>query len=237
MLKFKNVTKKYSKVLAANDVSFEVKSGQIGVLLGPNGAGKSTIIKSAAGLLSYNGEIYVNDVDTKTIDGKKEFAYIPEIPTLYDDLTVREHLEFIAKAYKMPDSYKEEIDELLEVFELTERADKLGTELSKGMLQKVSICMALITHPSCILVDEPMVGLDPKAIKRLKEIFKDLAEKGTTILISTHMMEMVEDIWDVMVVLKKGEVLGTFTREDLQDESMKQFFFELTEGGEADGSN
>lgn len=237
MLTLKNVTKKYSKVLAVNDVSFEVKSGQIGVLLGPNGAGKSTIIKSAAGLLSYNGEIYVNNVDTKTIEGKKEFAYIPEIPTLYDDLTVREHLEFIANAYKMPDSYKEEIDELLEVFELTERADKLGTELSKGMLQKVSICMALITHPSCILVDEPMVGLDPKAIKRLKEIFKDLAEKGTTILISTHMMEMVEDIWDVMVVLKKGEVLGTFTREDLQDESMKQFFFELTEGGEADGSN
>lgn len=234
MLSLKNVTKKYGKTVAADDVSFSLESGEIGILLGPNGAGKSTIIKSAANLLSYNGEIIIDGHNAKTQEGKKRIAYIPEIPALYDDLTVREHLEFMAKAYQMPDTYKTEIDELLDVFELKERADKLGTELSKGMLQKVSICMALITHPSCILVDEPMVGLDPKAIIRLKQIFKDLAKKGTTILISTHMMEMIEDIWDVMIILKKGRVLGTFKKEDMEDESMKNFFFELTEGGGLD---
>lgn len=232
MLEVKNLIKKYPKTTAVNDMSFTIKDGEIGVLLGPNGAGKSTIIKSTAGLLTHDGEVKVNGKDTGTLEAKKEFAYIPELPSLYDDLTVREHLDFIAKAYKLPDTYRQEAEELLEAFEMTDKADRLGTELSKGMMQKTSICMALITKPSCILVDEPMVGLDPKAIRKLKSILCKLRDEGVSILISTHMLEMIDDMWDVMVVIKEGKVLGTFHKEDLKDETISRFFFEITEQGE-----
>lgn len=232
MLEVKNLIKKYPKTTAVNDMNFTIRDGEIGVLLGPNGAGKSTIIKSAAGLLTHEGEVKVNGKDTGTLEAKKEFAYIPELPSLYDDLTVREHLDFIAKAYKLPDTYKQDAEELLEAFEMTDKADRLGTELSKGMMQKTSICMALITKPSCILVDEPMVGLDPKAIRKLKSILCELRDEGASILISTHMLEMIDDIWDVMVVIKEGKVLGTFRKEDLKDETISRFFFEVTEQGE-----
>ena len=136
------------------------------------------------------------------MDAKKVFAYVPEIPNMFDALTVREHIEYIRMAYSS-DITDEEVDEILREFEMEDKQEKLGNELSKGMMQKVSICCALAVKPRVILLDEPMVGLDPAAIKKLKEIVLDLRNKGVTVLISTHMLEMVEELWDIMFVMRR----------------------------------
>lgn len=228
MLEVRNITKKYGKNLAVDDVSFTVPDGRVGILLGPNGAGKSTIIKSIAGLLRYQGDIEIDGRTSKTLEAKREFAYVPEIPAMYDALTVREHVEFIIRAYGVEVS-EEEIEALLTEFELADKQDKLGNELSKGMMQKVSICCALVIHPKVILLDEPMVGLDPAAIKTLKQIILRLREEGRTILISTHMLEMVKDLWDITFVMDKGHILGTYPREAVGDEDLEELFFSVTQ--------
>ena len=169
MLTVNEVTKKYGKFVANDNVSFTVPDGEIAVLLGPNGAGKSTIIKCIAGLLRFEGEITVGGYPNKSLEAKRLLGYIPEMPAVYDMLTVGEHLEFILRAYKMDDDGT--ANRLLERFELSDKKNKLGKELSKGMQQKLSICCALVHKPKVVIFDEPMVGLDPHAIKQLKEIF------------------------------------------------------------------
>ena len=164
MLVVSHVTKKYRKVIANNDINLTIDNGQIGILLGPNGAGKSTIIKCIMGFLKYDGQITVDGRPNKTVEAKRYMGYVPEIPSLYPNLTVDEHLEFIARAYKLKD-YKEYKEQLLERFELLDKRKKFGDELSKGMQQKLSICCGLLPRPQLILFDEPMIGLDPHAIK------------------------------------------------------------------------
>ena len=232
MLEVKNVTKKYHKTLAANNISFMVERGRIGILLGPNGAGKSTLIKSIAGLLKYSGEIRINGFGARTLEAKRIFSYVPELPAMYDALTIKEHLEFTIKAYNLPEEACKYADELMELFELSDKQDKFGTELSKGMMQKVSICCALLIKPSVILLDEPMVGLDPKAIKVLKEKLLQLKQEGTTILLSTHMLEMVTELWDDLFIMNQGNILGTFARENAGDKDIEQIFFDMTGGDE-----
>lgn len=231
MLKIEGLSKAYGKTLAVDQVSFEVLDGQIGILLGPNGAGKSTIIKSIAGLLRYKGMIQIQGIPARNLEAKRRFAYVPEIPSMFDALTVREHIEYIKMAYKS-DITDEEIDEILRVFEMGDKQDKLGNELSKGMMQKVSICCALAIKPEVILLDEPMVGLDPAAIKTLKEVILDLKKKGVTVLISTHMLEMVENLWDVMFVMEKGHVIGCYNKQDAEGKDLDELFFEMTGGEE-----
>ncbi len=227
MLEVINVTKKYGKVLAADDVSFRVPDGRVGILLGPNGAGKSTVIKSIAGLLRYKGEIKIQGLDSRLSEAKKQFAYVPELPNMYEALTVREHIEFIKRAYGVQIS-DEEVENLLVKFELADKADKLGNELSKGMMQKVSILCALVIKPKVILFDEPMVGLDPAAIKELKEMILELRDAGCTVLISTHMLEMVKELWDVTFIMNKGHIIGTYTREDVGNDDLEALFFQVT---------
>lgn len=228
MLEILNLTKTYGKYKAANDVNFTIEDGEIGILLGPNGAGKSTVIKSIAGLLRYEGKILIRGMDAKSLEAKKIFAYVPELPAMYEALTVREHIEFIINAYHVPVN-EEDIKKLFERFELTDKQDKLGNELSKGMMQKVSICCALIIRPKVILLDEPMVGLDPAAIKELKQIIMELKEMGTTILISTHMLEMVKDLWDVMFVMDKGRIIASYKKSDVKEEDLEELFFHVTD--------
>lgn len=205
-------------------------SGTVGILLGPNGAGKSTVIKSIAGLLRYSGEVSMEGMSAKLLDAKKIFAYVPEFPAMFDALTVREHMEYMKKAYGIEAS-DEDINEILERFELLDKQDKMGNELSKGMMQKVSICCALLIQPKVILLDEPMVGLDPAAIKELKKVILELRERNVTILISTHMLEMVKDLWDVMFVMDAGKILAVYNREQAGDEDIESLFFTVT-GGE-----
>ncbi len=227
MLDVIGLTKKYDKTLAVDNVSFNVENGMIGVLIGPNGSGKSTTIKSIAGLLKYDGEIRINRVDNRELESKKIFGYIPEMPAMFPLLTVREHIIFIMKAYGM-EIDDEKIDSLLNRFDLLDKQDKLGDELSKGMMQKVSICCALIIEPEIIMLDEPMVGLDPKAIKELQIIIREFKDKNCTILISTHMLEMVEDLWDVMILMKEGKKVGQYYKERMGDKDLEELFFELT---------
>ena len=188
MLEVVHVTKRYRKVLANDDINLTIEDGRIGVLLGPNGAGKSTIIKCIMGFLKYQGQIQVNSLENKSIEAKKIMGYIPEIPSLYPNLTVDEHMEFIARAYKLKD-YKAYKDALLERFDLTDKKKKFGDELSKGMQQKLSICCQLVHRPKVIIFDEPLVSLDPHAIKELKEMFGELLADGAALLISTHMID------------------------------------------------
>lgn len=232
MLKVKNLTKKYEKVLAVNNLSFEIKSGEIAVLLGPNGAGKSTTIKSIAGLLRFEGEISIDEKGNKSIEAKRIFGYVPESPAIYDSLTVWEHLEFIARAYGLND-WKNIADSLLAKLDMADKKDKLGKELSKGMQQKVSICCALLIQPKMIMLDEPMIGLDPKAIKELKELFTELRDSGCSILISTHIIGSIEDIWEKVLIMNKGEIVFNKTRHEMEasGESLEQIFFSVTEKG------
>lgn len=230
MLEVKNVTKKYHKTLAVDNVSFIVDQGRIGILLGPNGAGKSTLIKSIAGLLKYSGEIRINGFDARTLEAKRIFSYVPELPAMYDALTIKEHLEFTIKAYSLPKEAYRYADELMDLFELSDKQDKFGNELSKGMMQKVSICCGLLIKPSVVLLDEPMVGLDPKAIKVLKEKLLQLKPEGTTILLSTHMLEMVTELWDDLFIMNQGNIMGIFARENAGDKDIEQIFFDMTGG-------
>ncbi|MCI9491638.1 MAG: ABC transporter ATP-binding protein [Lachnospiraceae bacterium] len=231
MLEIQNLTKKYGHQLAVDHVSFTVPGGQVGILLGPNGAGKSTIIKSIAGLLRYEGGVGIEQMPARALEAKRIFAYVPEIPAMFDALTVREHIEYVRRAYNSPIT-DEGIEKLLARFELEDKQGKLGNELSKGMMQKVSICCALAIQPKVILLDEPMVGLDPAAIKELKEVVLELKSQGTTILISTHMLEMVKELWDVMFIMERGKIIGTFTREQTKDTDIEELFFQITGGGE-----
>ena len=230
MLTVSHVTKKYRKVVANKDINFEIPNGQIGILLGPNGAGKSTIIKCIMGFLKYEGQITVDQLSNKSVEAKKIMGYVPEIPSLYPNLTVEEHLEFIARAYKLKD-YQDYKEELLNRFELADKRKKFGDELSKGMQQKLSICCGLLPRPNVILFDEPMIGLDPHAIKELKNVFRELKEQGASVLVSTHMIDSIEELWDTTYIMKKGEVAAVVKKEEMTggSRSLEDIFFEITE--------
>ena len=231
MFEVSHVTKRYGKVVANDDISFSVSDGQIAVLLGPNGAGKSTVIKCITGLLRFDGSITVCGFPNKSLEAKRLLGYVPEMPAVYDLLTVAEHLEFIARAYSLSD-WKERADSLLSRFELFDKKEKLGKELSKGMQQKLSICCALLPEPKVIVFDEPMVGLDPHAIKELKAVFAELKTAGASVLISTHMLDSVEDYWDVAHIMVNGRFAATRKNEALSEGecSLEELFFSITEG-------
>lgn len=230
MLEVKQVSKAYGKLLANDKVSLSVRSGEIAILLGPNGAGKSTLIKCITGLLRFSGSITIDGHDNKSLAAKRSLGYVPETPALYDLLTVSEHLEFIRRAYRVPDDGYDK--ELLERFELWDKKNKLGKELSKGMQQKLSICCALLYHPKIVIFDEPMVGLDPRAIKELKAIFHELKAAGSALLISTHMIDSVENNWDVAHIMVEGRFAATRTSQEEQSQSLslEDLFFKITEG-------
>lgn len=231
MLEVSNVSKKYGKVMANSDINFQVNDGEITVLLGPNGAGKSTIIKCICGLLRFEGKISIDGIQNRELKAKAKIGYVPEMPVLYDMLTVEEHLEFIARGYNLSD-WKAYGDELLKRFELDDKRTKFGKELSKGMQQKVSICCALLPKPKVIIFDEPLVGLDPHAIKSLKEIIVELKSQGTSMVISTHMIDSVEDYWDVAHIMVKGKIVATKYKEESENsnKSLEELFFNITEG-------
>ena len=231
MLEVKNVTKRYGKNTACNDVSFTLEPGTLTVLLGPNGAGKSTIIKSIIGFLKYQGEITVNGINNKTVEARKILGYIPEMPSLYPTLTVVEHMEFIARAYKLTD-YKDRINLLLERFELDDKRKKFGDELSKGMQQKLNLCLGLLPDPEIILLDEPLLGLDPHAIKELKNYIEEMRKAGKTMLISTHIIDSVDMLWDRTIIMQGGRIKANVTRKEVDESgrTLEDLFFEVTEG-------
>ena len=237
MLQVTDLTKIYNRLVANDHLNFTVNPGEIAVLLGPNGAGKSTAIKCIAGLLRFQGNITICGHPNKRGEAKKEFGYIPEMPALFEALTVREHLEFIARAYKV-ENWEKKADALLERMELDDKQNKLGGELSKGMQQKVSICCALLPAPKVVMLDEPLVGLDPHAIKELKQMLLELRQNGCSILVSTHMLDSVEELWDKALIMVQGKIAAVRTRSEIEanGEDLEQLFFSITEGASDGGA-
>lgn len=230
MITINNLTKTYKNFKAVDCVSLDVQPGEITVLLGPNGAGKSTTIKSIAGLLNFEGDITICGYPNKTVEAKKVFGYIPETPSLYDFLTPWEHAQFIAKAYRLEDSWKSKIKSIFERLEIYDKKDKYVRELSKGMTQKLSIAIALLINPRAVLFDEPLVGLDPKAINEVLAIFGELRAEGKSILVSTHIIDTIEEVWDRAYIMNKGKIVRDISKVQLKDCDLKTMFFELTEG-------
>ena len=231
MLKVSHVTKRYGKVIACNDVDFELAPGSVTVLLGPNGAGKSTLMKSIIGFLKYEGQIQVGGYPNKTTDARRLLGYIPEMPSLYPNLTVSEHMEFLARAYRLSD-YRDKMETLFRRFELADKKKKFGDELSKGMQQKLNICLGLLPDPSVLLLDEPMIGLDPHAIKELKAMIEQMRSQGKTLLVSTHIIDSVDMLWDRTIIMQGGVVKANITREELEKDgrTLEQLYFVVTEG-------
>ena len=232
MLKIENLTKNYGKTCALSDVSLSLEPGSITVLLGPNGAGKSTLMKSVIGFLKYDGDITVNGEPNKSPAARRLIGYIPEMPSLYPNLTVYEHMEFIARAYSLTD-YKPYACELLDRFELSDKKKKFGDELSKGMQQKLNLCLGLLPQPQVVLLDEPMIGLDPHAIKELKSVMEDMRAEGRTILVSTHIIDSIDMLWDRTIIMKGGRIMADVCRADIEasGESLEDLFFSITENG------
>jgi ABC-type multidrug transport system ATPase subunit len=231
MIVAQNVSKRYGKFLANDDICLSVQPGEMVVLLGPNGAGKSTLIKSICGLLRFKGTITVGGIDNRTTDAKKLLGYVPEMPSLYPMLTVREHMEFIARAYRL-DDWEPLADELLQRFEMKDKADKLGKELSKGMQQKVNVCCALLPRPETVIFDEPLVGLDPHGIRELKTMISDLKKSGCALLISTHIIDSVEEDWDTTCIMNNGKIAAICRRGEMpESQTLEDVYFEIIEGG------
>ncbi len=238
MLNVSHLTKKYGRTVACKDVSFHLAPGTVTVLLGPNGAGKSTLMKSVIGFLRYEGDITVGGYPNKTVEARRLLGYIPEMPSLYPNLTVSEHMEFIARAYRLS-GYQPRKEELFRRFELTDKQKKFGDELSKGMQQKLNICLGLLPGPKVLLLDEPMIGLDPHAIKELKLLLEEMRAAGCTMLVSTHIIDSVDMLWDKTLIMDRGAIRADVTREALEKDgrTLEQLFFDVTEGaGGQDGA-
>ena len=222
-------------------INLNVEQGQIFGFLGPNGAGKTTTIKMMAGLLQpTSGSILVNghDVQKEPIKAKAIIGFIPDRPFLYEKLTANEFMNFVAELYEMKDPHMS-IKELLDLFGLPEWANELVENFSHGMKQRLVMASALLHEPKVLVVDEPMVGLDPRGARLVKDIFKDLASKGVTVFMSTHTLEIVEQMCTRVAIINKGDLIAEGSVEDLgrmasmPESHLEPIFLKLTGGDEA----
>lgn len=240
MILVEDYHKTYRETVAVSGLSFRVEAGQILGLVGPNGAGKTTTLRAIAGIIPpTRGRLSVagHDVTADPIAAKQTFAYIPDDPKLFDALTVAEHLEFVAAAYDVHD-YSERAERLLTKFELTEKREALAQELSRGMRQKVAICCGYLHDPAAILFDEPLTGLDPRGIRTLKQSIVERAQAGAAIVISSHLLSLVEDLCTHLLILERGKsrFCGPIAEARTAfaglagDASLEEVFFRATEG-------
>lgn len=241
--------KVYDQTIAVSGLSFSVEAGDVLGLVGPNGAGKTTTIRAITGIIPpTRGRLSVAgyDVVDDPVEAKRRFAYIPDEPKLFELLTVTEHLKFTAQAYEVPaDVAAERTEILLEQFDLLEKRDALAQELSRGMRQKVAICCAYLHNPEAILFDEPLTGLDPRAIRTLKDSIKQRTANGAAVVISSHLLSLVEDLCTHLLILNRGQSrffgpLGELRSafDDVSDDaSLEEVFFHATDGNRANGSD
>lgn len=241
MLEVKNVTGGYVNIPVLKDVSFTVKDGELVGLIGLNGAGKSTTIKEIIGLLTpYQGQILIDGQGLTQAPEiyRKKIGFIPETPSLYEELTLKEHLEVVAMAYDLSwEAAWERTERLLKIFRLDEKLDWYPVNFSKGMKQKVMIICAFLVEPSLLIVDEPFLGLDPVAIADLIALLEEEKAKGTSILMSTHVLDSAEKICDSFVILHQGQVRASGNLADLQSQfgmegaSLNDIYLALTQEG------
>ena len=236
MIEVEHFRKEFDTVVAADDVSFKLPRGIVGALIGPNGAGKTTTMRALCGIIRpTSGRLVISgyDVAIDPIDVKRRIAYVPDDPPLFESLTVSEHLRFIGSAYNVP-NYTEQSRDLLEQFELSGKSHALASELSRGMRQKVAIACAYLRTPEVLLLDEPLTGLDPVAIRMLKQTLVQRAAAGATVLVSSHLLALVEDICQHLVILRSGRCLFSGTLADAQrlynvSGTLEDVFFRATQ--------
>ena len=232
MLNIQHLTKTYGDTKAVDDLSLTINEGEIFGFIGHNGAGKTTTLKSVAGILQFDGgEIFIDDVSIKQkpLECKKKIAYIPDNPDIYEFMTGIQYLNFIADIFAVPaDVRQERIRKYGDIFELTGDLGQPVSAYSHGMKQKLAIISALIHDPKLIIMDEPFVGLDPKASHILKEIMHDLCRDGAAIFFSTHVLEVAEKLCDKVAVIKNGKLITSGAMEDIVgDASLESVFLEL----------
>ena len=235
--------KVYDSTLAADGISFSLPAGTIGTLVGPNGAGKTTTIRALCGIIRpTSGSLRVAGLDvlTEPLKVKQLVAYVPDDPPLFETLTVWEHIQFIASAYQV-DDYEERGASLLSQLNLESKRRALASELSRGMRQKVAIACAYLHSPAVLFFDEPLTGLDPAAIRLLKRTMVERAEQGATVLVSSHLLALVEDICRHLIVLRQGKCLFSGSVEQARQTygesgSLEEVFFRVTEEVERDST-
>ena len=235
MLKINNYSKSYgSDKKAADNVSLTVGSGDIYGFIGHNGAGKSTTIRAVVGVLDFSeGDIYIDghSVKDEPIECKKITAYIPDNPDLYENLTAIQYLDFIADVFEIDEAKRKEvIKKYADMFEITDSLGDLISSYSHGMKQKLAIISALIHEPKLIVMDEPFVGLDPKASYTLKQIMHDLCDKGIAIFFSTHVLDVAQKLCNKVAIIKQGKIIDSGNMEDMiGNQSLEEVFLEVAD--------
>jgi ABC-2 type transport system ATP-binding protein len=242
MIRLTNLTKRYGTFTAVDGIALEVPKGQLFGFLGPNGAGKTTTLRMISGILQPTGgkvEVAGHDIQVDPIAAKARLGFIPDRPYVYEKLTGAEFLRFVAGLYGQGGSGVESrMDELLALFELTDWKDQLVEKYSHGMRQKLIISSALVHRPDVIVVDEPMVGLDPKGQSFLKDLFRQFCDRGGTVLMSTHTLEIAEAVCDRIAIIQKGKIVAVGTMSEIRQQteshgqSLEQVFLKLTGGAE-----
>ncbi len=238
MIKLENVIKKYGTFTAVDNISFEVKRGEICGFLGPNGAGKTSTIKMIIGLSEQNsGKISIDGIDVREnpIESKRIFSYVPDNPEPYEYMTGIQYLNFLADIYKISKEDREErIKKYSDAFEFYSKLPQLISSYSHGMKQKISLIGALINDPEVFILDEPIVGLDPKSSFKLKELMRERCNMGKSVFFSTHVMEVAEKICDRIIIINKGKIVAMGTLDEIHEQSkiegsLEDLFLELTE--------
>lgn len=236
MIEFSNVSHTYSKKSspAVDGIDFKVESGEVFGFLGPNGAGKSTTIKLLCGILPLTkGDIKVDGHSMKNdaLEAKKLLAYCPDEPNFFKKLTGRKYVSFIADIFKVPEDVRDaRLSEYAERFELTAALDKKLSSYSHGMAQKLSLIAALVHDPKVLVLDEPLVGLDPRSARLVKDIIRERAANGGTVFFSTHVLEVAEDICDRIGIIDSGRIIAVGKTSELRGEgSLEEFFLKVTE--------
>jgi ABC-2 type transport system ATP-binding protein len=242
MIEVEELTKQFGSFTAVRKLSLTVRPGEVLGLVGPNGAGKTTTLRCLAGIIPpTSGSVRVagHDLASDPVGAKRALAFFPDEPRLFDYLTVRQHLNFVARIYGVAD-YEERAKPLLEELELAEKADVLPGELSRGMKQKLVIACGLLHSPSVMFFDEPLTGLDPLGIRRMKDSIVRRAREGAAIILSSHLLHLLQEVCTNVLILKKGEKVadGTIAQVEAQfsngeaNVSLEEIFIRATGGSE-----
>ena len=243
MIEVQGLTKRYGQFTAVRDLGFSVQPGEVLGLVGPNGAGKTSTLRCLTGIIpSQAGSIRIAGVDLKAdpVAAKRKLAFFPDEPRLFDYLTVRQHLAFIARIYGVA-GHEALAGPLLEEFEIADKADKLPSELSRGMKQKLVIACGLLHGPSVLFFDEPLTGLDPLGIRRMKDSIVRRAREGATVVLSSHLLSLLEEVCTHVLILKQGEKLAHGTLAEVTERysrgeagvSLEEIFIRATGGTES----
>ena len=241
LIQSQNLVKRFGEKIAVDHITFQVAAGEVFGFLGPNGAGKTTTIKIIAGLLqptSGSVEVAGFDLESQPLQAKAACGYLPDTPNLYPKLSARELLRFVGDLYEInPQQVDHRILELLKLFELTEAADDPIDTYSHGMQQKTALATALIHDPQVLVMDEPTVGLDPRSARMIKDILRQLAERGSSVFLSTHILEIAERMCDRIGIINKGQLIAVGTMQELRalgegETSLEDIFLSLTGGAE-----